>query len=602
MRCPPWFPSVVIAACVSLSVPLAAQDATDGAGDSAQGLGTEAGSGTDTPVTVGAAGWLPADTLAMGRISNVSAFLEQWDASSFGAQMDDPAFAEFFDSVARRFSGINDGLGIGIIELIQRVDGEVSFAAVPDTEIGVSLVAVAEFADSEAAEGFIGDLTAELRREKADPTVMQTDSATLHSWRRDRQRTFSNLNYFVSDQAVIFSDRLQTLAETANRGTGNGGNTLADNADFRHVMDRVIAGGNPSGANWYADPSGVVNAAVSAGMGTIAGAGQAAVENQLTDMVSALGLDQVRGLGGSFWLGQGGVDSVSTTYGYIETPVEGLLQALKLPATSQRPPDWVKDDVSIYAQMNWGVDQLLDAVERAVDQRQGEGSFDKMIGSTQVGQGEWSYGDLADRLIGPVHVAAEIPQGAQELTRQRALFGLGIRDAAEFGELIDELARNGGAEVSEVDGSRVYEYEAELPLAFAGLPAPSLAVTVTDDAILFSPNGAYLRETLKSQATKRPLADSPDYQQVAAQFPERTSMISYQRQDSRLEGLYEQLRSGLLEAGALPGLTGQMFNFDFSKLPPFPEMSRYLQTTGSFIVPQEDGFRMVSFALPPREQ
>jgi hypothetical protein len=31
-------------------------------------------------------------------------------------------------------------------------------------------------------------------------------------------------------------------------------------------------------------------------------------------------------------------------------------------------------------------------------------------------------------------------------------------------------------------------------------------------------------------------------------------------------------------------------------------MSRYLQTTGSFIVPENDGFRVVSMALPPREQ
>jgi hypothetical protein len=66
--------------------------------------------------------------------------------------------------------------------------------------------------------------------------------------------------------------------------------------------------------------------------------------------------------------------------------------------------------------------------------------------------------------------------------------------------------------------------------------------------------------------------------------------------------LYEQLRSGSLGATGLPSVTGSLFEFDFSELPPFPAMSRYLQSTGSFIVPEEKGFRIVTFATPPREQ
>jgi hypothetical protein len=79
-------------------------------------------------------------------------------------------------------------------------------------------------------------------------------------------------------------------------------------------------------------------------------------------------------------------------------------------------------------------------------------------------------------------------------------------------------------------------------------------------------------------------------------------MITFQRQDGRLEGLYEQLRGGLLGSTGIPGLAGGLSDFDFRALPPFSSMSRYLQTTGSFIVPEADGFRIVSMALPPRER
>jgi hypothetical protein len=162
-----------------------------------------------------------------------------------------------------------------------------------------------------------------------------------------------------------------------------------------------------------------------------------------------------------------------------------------------------------------------------------------------------------------------------------------------------------------------------------------LAIAVTQGTLMLSPNADYLEATLGNQGRGRPLADSPQYREIAVQFPARSAMITYQRQDGRLEGLYEQLRSGMLRtypkrgltlsgeatkptkstrlpkgqtpfrigtsANGLPGLAGQLLSFDFTKLPPFPQMSRYLQSTGSFIVPEDDGFRVVSFATPPRE-
>ena len=79
-------------------------------------------------------------------------------------------------------------------------------------------------------------------------------------------------------------------------------------------------------------------------------------------------------------------------------------------------------------------------------------------------------------------------------------------------------------------------------------------------------------------------------------------MITFQRQDGRLEGLYEQLRGGLLNVAGIPGVAGGQVDFDFKSLPPFTAMSRYLQTTGSFVVPEKDGFRIVNIALPPHER
>jgi hypothetical protein len=322
-------------------------------------------------------------------------------------------------------------------------------------------------------------------------------------------------------------------------------------------------------------------------------------------MIDALGLDQVRGVGGTLWLGQAGMDSVSTTYGYVQTPVTGALKALSLPANAQRPPDWVKENVSLYAQINWSVDRFVETLREVVDRSRGEGAFDDSFGSLQVAADGTTLAQVAQAIDGPLHVAAEIPQNASELLRQRAVFAFGIRDPELVRGLLRHTAHGRNESPEKIGGAEMIRFRIDLADALPGagvLPPMEIAVAVSDEAVLFSPSADYLAEMFGDRGKLRPLADSPEYQQIASQFPQQTSMITFERQDGRLEGLYEQLRRGLLNPAGIPAIAGSLTDFDFEALPPFPSMSRYLQTTGSFIVPEKDGFRIVSMALPPREQ
>lgn len=544
-------------------------------------------------VSTRAEDWMPADTLFFSRFSNLSEFRRQWRASSFGAQAEDPAFGEFFADVVTRVSGVTDGLGISLTALWAEVDGELSLAVVRNAANDLSLVAVADFGDPSAAGAMIDRLETKLRSEAAEPTSIEVADTELKSWRRNRDKTLANISYFAEGGKVVFSDQIQTLAETVRIGRSSDSQSLADNPEFQHVIERILPG-DFSGANWYLNPSEVVDAAVSSRM---AGNPNPQTVQRVIDTV---GLDQFRGFGGSFWLGKGNMDSISTTYGHVETPVQGFWKAFTIPAEPQRPPEWVKEDVSLYSQINWSADRFYQTIRTLVDRVRGDGTFDQTIGSMQVGQSGMTYGELANRLVGPLHIAAEIPGDARELINQRAVFAIEIEDPERLRELVSDFANRAGAEVRQAGNNELYHFQPDVP-EFADLPPLGFAVAVTDDTLMLSPNADYLGQTLSGRAAMRPLADSPEYREIAAQFPERTSMITYQNQDSRMAGLYEQLRSGLL-GGNLPGLTGQLLSFDFTKLPPWPAMSRYLQTTGSFVVPEEDGFRIVSFALPPREQ
>jgi Protein of unknown function (DUF3352) len=604
-----------------------------------------------TPVPApDAADYLPADTLAVARIGNLAQFKKSWRNSSFGAQVDDPALRKFFLGVAGKLSRITDGLGVSVTDLWQLVDGEFSLAAIKNQEGQLTVVAIADLGNEAAARALVQRLEKQLLAEGADLTRLELGSTQLRSWRRGGHRNLANVSFFIQGGRLVFGEDLQTLAETARRaqegsrgndspprppaggeGRGEGGHDrLSRNENFQHVMSRIAPGGDRSGFNWYVNPTAVVHTAMTANLG---GASPPA---ELQQMLDAFGLDQVRGVGGTVWLGQGGMDSVSTTYGYLPTPVSGALKALTLPATVQRPPAWVKEDVSLYAQINWSVARFVETLRQVVDRSRGPGAFDQALGSLAVGADGTTLAQVAQTIDGPLHIASEIPQNASELLRQKTVFGFGIRDPKLLRGLLRQAAktRNTSTELigsadtipggigsgnqqhplSPQRGERagvrgenaeMFRFRVNLSEALPGadLPPMELGILVTDQAVLFSPNADYLAATFgQDRSHVRPLADSPEYRRIASQFPERTSMISFERQDGRLEGLYEQLRSGLLNVGGIPGAAANPFDFDFKTLPPFTTMSRYLQTTGSFIVPEKDGFRIVNLALPPHEQ
>jgi hypothetical protein len=135
-----------------------------------------------------------------------------------------------------------------------------------------------------------------------------------------------------------------------------------------------------------------------------------------------------------------------------------------------------------------------------------------------------------------------------------------------------------------------------------------VAASVAEGALMISTSPRYLGSVLSGRGRKRPLAQSPTYQQATGQFPEKTSMISYQRQDRRFEGLYEQIRSGKLQLPLYGGIVSGL-GLDFSKLPPAQALRPYLQTSSSFIEPADKGFRMIEIGYwrndpsrePPRD-
>lgn len=545
----------------------------------------------DSLIATTSAKYYPSDTLATARIGNLAEFRQGWKNSSLGAQAEDPALQKVFDSVLKRLNSITNETGIHIADIWQRVDREFSLALIRKRDGQFSVIAVAEFDDAATARNFVQQFEREMLSEAAELTAVQLASTELRSWRRKSRQNQTNLSFFTRANQVVFGEDLQTLAESARRAEDPRAANLGQDANYRHVMSRIS--GNATGLNWYVNPREMIRFAVTAEIGATSTA------ETLQQFIDAIGFGQLRGIGGSLWLGQGGMDSVSTTYGYLQTPLQGVLKALTLAAVSQSPPDWVKEDVSLYTQINFSVDRFVETLQEFVDQSRGPGAFHESIGSVQVTQDGVSLSDIARAINGPVHVAAQFPERIEDLLKQRTIVGFSISDHELIRRIMRQSAKNPKIATSQLGNAELLRLHLDLGDAFPearDLASMELGIAVTDEAVLFSLNPDYLVEVLRGNSYLRPLATTAPYQEVARKFPAKTAMISFQRQDGRLEGLYEQLRTG--NASHIPQIARTISGIDFESLPPFLKMFQYLQTSGSFIVPEEDGFRTVTITLP----
>jgi hypothetical protein len=87
------------------------------------------------------------------------------------------------------------------------------------------------------------------------------------------------------------------------------------------------------------------------------------------------------------------------------------------------------------------------------------------------------------------------------------------------------------------------------------------------------------------------LVDSSEYKTIAEHLPAKTSIVSFSRSDSQIEALWEAAKGGQL--AALLAQTDT--EIDFSKLPEFDTVKKYLTPNGSYSVPDKKGVLFVSF-------
>jgi len=201
--------------------------------------------------------------------------------------------------------------------------------------------------------------------------------------------------------------------------------------------------------------------------------------------------------------------------------------------------------------------------------------------------------DLIDQLTGQIHVYSDVKDPSQ-LGSNRTVVALGCKDNDAMRSVLSKLAESPGFPGESRDFRGVPLIE--LPNPQGG--EQKMVLTVANQKLMFGTDVTLVEKVLRGDKDSNPLVRSADYKRVAARFPAKTLMVGYQNQEGTYKGLYDMLRNG--EFPALPGNAAQMLDeIDFSTLPPFEMIKKYLPASGSYMVSDKNGAFAETFSLAP---
>jgi hypothetical protein len=202
--------------------------------------------------------------------------------------------------------------------------------------------------------------------------------------------------------------------------------------------------------------------------------------------------------------------------------------------------------------------------------------------------------DLIDQITGTIVLAEDQGQSGGK-SAAGMLFGIQIKNAATARATLTKVVGLIGGKVNEREFQGETLYDLELPAGDedGGDDAPNhLGIAVSEGHILVATDVRLVERVLRGTGDGETLADSPAYKKIAAKFPAKTASISFSRVDTQYKVILDALKSG-----QVGNLFGGDDLFDFSKLPDFDSIKKYLPPTGSYMEVDARGLRITSFSL-----
>ncbi|WP_299468961.1 hypothetical protein [uncultured Gimesia sp.] len=551
--------------------------------------------------TVKAAQRIPADTLLYFSIPDVETLGDKWSQCSMGQMTHDPAFADMKKDLVKLIEKFSEKFEaetkLGLSNVMSIPSGEICFAFVKSEEGKFGGLAFMEYGESgEILEKILGRAAEGLDKEGAQRAIRSVEGTkiTVYSFEKEGDEEDpvkvpleKKFAYFLKDKTFVASNDEKILESVLAKWDGQGQDTLASKKEFQYIINKCLEPSAPAVSQWYMNPIGALQSVLSV----------ASRINPQVGMVQgflpALGITNLKAVGGSSYLATKEYDSITKTFTFVEMPTSGIIDMFKCPAVAQQPPLWVSDKVSTYYSINWSISGAYDSIETLFDGFQGRPGalaaiIDQMADKPE-GPKVHIKKDIVDNMSGRIQVATELAEGEQiDLTKMSGQFtvAFGLKNSDAFQKLIASLTARDDfpGQTREFQGITLYE----LPGAVLNLPTDA-GFCIAENQLFIANDVKQIENVLRKDRGVGSLINNPDYKRISEKFPEKTSIITYQNADAQIHALYELLRKND-SAVNLEGI-------DLGKLPPFEVIQKYLPVSGGYTIPDDQGFFTSTFTV-----
>jgi len=214
------------------------------------------------------------------------------------------------------------------------------------------------------------------------------------------------------------------------------------------------------------------------------------------------------------------------------------------------------------------------------------------------------FGPLGDRIT----LISDFKKPIKE-DSQRMLLAVSLEDTKAFQTTLTRLFELTGAapEKREFQGTTIYDLAVSLPNQVPanaqGLKGP-ISVAIAKDTLFMTTDTTLLEQVLRPGGAT--LADSPSFQTVSKEFPEKASGLSYVRPDESARLTYDMIKSGQFEKAIQQATAARAGGREVpslkkiiptEKLPDFSAFMKYLSLGGSYSLMDDDGFTLTGFTL-----
>jgi hypothetical protein len=553
------------------------------------GLGTAWGQEDGGPI---GAELLPPETVFMFSVPNVPELKERFNQTSSAKLLVDPEFQPFleqiYEKVAEASKELNDEIGMSLDDLWSLPTGEFTLAVVEKPSRKLNAAILIDYGRHEETveklvakvEQGLKDGGATIKTEKVGEVEVK-----VGTFPKTDQNPYNKIAWFTADNYwVIASDPAVTTAILERWDDESDRDTLADNEVFSYIAEQCATEDRVPGAMWYLDVMGLVKGTVQMISGQVPQAGMA------LGFLPVLGLDGLRGVGGTMDMGQEDYDAVSKTFIYADQPPVGVLGLFQFPSAEQLPPEWVPADTAMYLGASWNVGEAYSAVESLIDSFQGPGATAKLLdqlAEDESGPGVHPKDDFLDLLGGHLHVSGlgvptrgdddePAPTEVPEFT-----FAISVTDADAMKSTLEKAAKSDGfpGEVTEVEGETVYVMPTD--------GDNSLSIAVVDEHLVIASTADAMAAVIAGKVDDS-LVGSEAFQAALKHIPKSTSLISFSQGDSQMQAALEMIRQ------QAPEETG---GIDLGKLPSYEAFQKYSKPSASYAIPNENGALFVGFTL-----